>query len=143
MALAYTRKQPSEKKIVDERAYKDAEKAALAAYKSSINAGMPVITNRLRELLSVGVTAHVAGVSTRTVSRWAEHEGEIHPQNEQRIRLAYELADLLGKYNPPKVIRAWFLGTNPILDDASPADAIHDGNLKGVRAAAYEFIVGG
>lgn len=41
------------------------------------------------------------------------------------------------------MIRAWFVGMNPQLDDDSPAEAIHGGRLKEAMAAARAFAAGG
>ncbi len=39
-------------------------------------------------------------------------------------------------------IRAWFLGSNPQLDDLSPAEALHNGLNRETLAAARAFLAG-
>lgn len=40
------------------------------------------------------------------------------------------------------VARAWFIGANPWLGHHTPVDAIRDGRLKEVAAAAQAFVDG-
>ena len=99
----------------------------------------------LQDRLSTRLTAYIAGVkSGKTVYRWAGGETtDVRYESERRLRTAYEIAQLLGEYESPETIRAWFIGLDPLLDDASPADAIHDGRLKEAIAAARAFVAGG
>ncbi len=41
------------------------------------------------------------------------------------------------------VVRAWFIGMNPQLNDDSPAGAIRDGRMKEALGAAKAFMSGG
>lgn len=142
--MATTYRNTQQTQIDEEQAYNDVERAAVAAYRASISTDVKDVAKRLQELLSAGVAAYVAGVkSSRSVTRWANGETAIQPESEKRLRVAYEIVQLLANYDSEKIVRAWFLGINPHLDDLSPADAIHNGNLKEARAAAYEFAVGG
>lgn len=104
------------------------------------------IAGVLQELLSRRLTAYIAGVGDgKTVSRWANGEvSEIrdHTQ-EQRIRVAYEIAQLLMSYESAQTVKAWFIGLNPQLDDVSPVEAIHEGRLKDALVAARAFTAGG
>jgi hypothetical protein len=49
---------------------------------------------------------------------------------------------LLLSQDSPRTVRAWFIGLNPQLGDVSPAEAIHDGQLKEALAAARAFMAG-
>src|SRR4029079_11326758 len=87
-----------------------------------------------------------AGVGdARTVSRWASSEvTEIRDiWMEQRLRTAYEIAQLLLTYDAVQTVKAWFIGLNPQLGDVSPAEALRDGRLKETLSAARAFTVGG
>lgn len=103
------------------------------------------IAGLLQELLSVRLTAYVAGVkSGKSVTRWARGEVvSVRQESEQRLRTAYEIVHLLSQFDSPKVIRAWFIGMNPELDDVSPAEAIRDGRFRDAIGAAKSFIVSG
>lgn len=104
------------------------------------------VASVLQELLSRRLTAYLAGVKDgKTVTRWAigavteirDHE------TEQRVRTAYAVAQLLLSDDSAQTVRAWFIGLNPQLGDVAPAEAIRDGRLKDVLAAARAFMVGG
>ena len=41
------------------------------------------------------------------------------------------------------MIRAWFIGMNPQLDDESPAEVIREGRVKDALTAAKTFVSGG
>lgn len=99
----------------------------------------------LVDLLGSRLVAYIAGVKdTKTVRRWANNEGgEVRPDSQQRIRVAYEIAQLLIQVDSPRVVKAWFIGLNPQLDDVSPAEMLHEKKLKEVKTAARAFIAGG
>ena len=48
--------------------------------------------------------------------------------------------EVLVSVHPPDVARAWFMGMNLELGDASPAEALSDGRSREVMAAARSFI---
>lgn len=115
-------------------------------HRQAMTAPVQEIAGRLQELLSRRLTAYISGVDNgRTVARWASGEiTEIRQQEtEQRLRAAYEIALLLLDQDAPETVRAWFIGLNPQLGDVSPAEAIHDGNLKETFGAARAFLAGG
>lgn len=64
-------------------------------------------------------------------------------ENEKKLRTAYEISQLLVRFDSPRVVKAWFIGLNPQLGDVSPAEAIHDGDLKEAMSAARAFVAGG
>jgi len=100
----------------------------------------------IRSVLTPRLATYVTGVqATKTVARWARGEtANLRTENATRLRVAYEIVRLLQHAREsPETIQAWFLGMNPVLDDVSPARALHDGNYKGVRAAACAFAAEG
>jgi hypothetical protein len=104
------------------------------------------IAGMLQELLSRRLTAFIAGVGDgKTISRWASGEvAEIRDyRTEQRLRAAYEIAQLLMNYDASQTVKAWFIGLNPQLGDVSPAEALREGRLKDALMAARAFTVGG
>lgn len=119
---------------------------ATQVHRQAVEASLKEIASRLQELLTRRLTAYIAGVdSGKTVSRWASGQvTEIRNQaTELRLRTAYEIALVLLGQDSPQTVRAWFIGLNPQLDDVSPAQAIHDDQLKAALAAARAFIAGG
>lgn len=99
----------------------------------------------LADLLTGRLVAYITGVKDmRTVSRWAKGEiKDVRLESEQRLRAAYEIMTLLLRFEGPATVRAWFVGMNPLLGDASPADAIHQGSFQQALGAARNFIAYG
>lgn len=116
------------------------------ANRQAVSAPVSEIAGLLQSLLSRRLTAYIAGVGDgKTVSRWASGEiVEIRDHTvEQRLRTAYEIAQLLIGYDSAQTVKAWFIGLNPQLGDVSPAEAIREGRLKESVTAARAFIIGG
>jgi hypothetical protein len=115
------------------------------AHRQSVHASAAEVAGYLRELLGRRLVAYIAGVKdAKTVTRWASGEVEnVRDENEKRLRTAYEIAQLLVRFDSPRVVKAWFIGLNPQLGDTSPAEAIHDGDLKEAISAARAFVAGG
>lgn len=115
------------------------------AHRLATRVTMSEAARLLQELLSRRLTAYIAGVKDgKTVTRWVQ--GEVtaaRDDNEQRLRTAYEIAQLLLQFDSPRTVRAWFIGLNPQLDDRSPAEALHEGQLKEALSAARAFVAGG
>ena len=114
-------------------------------HRQSVNASVSEVASFLQDLLSRRLVAYIAGVKDgKTVTRWTNEEVRgVRQESEQRLRTAYEIAQLLVQFDSPRIVRAWFIGLNPQLDDVSPAEAIHEGRLKEAKAAARAFVAGG
>lgn len=99
----------------------------------------------LSRLLTGRVVAYIAGVKdARTVHRWTNGTiGDVRVESERRLRAAYEIMALLLRFEGPATTRAWFIGTDPFLGDASPADALHRGQVQEALGAARHFIAYG
>lgn len=116
------------------------------AHRRSVSDPLTTIAGVLQDVLSRRVTAFIVGVrDAKSVSRWASGEvTEIRdPEVEQRLRTTYAIVQMLLGLDAPVTIRAWFLGMNPELEDASPAEAIRDGNGRDAMSAARVFITNG
>lgn len=115
-------------------------------HRQAVTASVSEVAGLLQELLSRRLTTYIAGVQDgKTVNRWTSGEvTEIRDhETEQRLRTAYEIAQLLLADDSPRTVRAWFIGLDPHLGDTSPAEAIREGRLQDVLAAARAFRVGG
>lgn len=103
----------------------------LDAFERSVRLPMPQLVSELRDLLGAKLVAYLGGVrETRAVRQWADGErGVQDPVDEQRLRLAHQVAALIAQRDSPGVVQAWFQGLNPHLDDTSPARRLRDGDL--------------
>lgn len=102
------------------------------------------ITKHLIENLGPKLVAHMVGRDPQAVQRWAK--GDQRPQQddiERRLRAVFSIYELITQNDTRYVARAWFLGMNPQLDDASPAEAVANGDLREAMAAARAFTAGG
>lgn len=116
------------------------------AHRQTVHAPLTTIASVLQEVLSRRVTAYIVGVKdAKTVSRWAS--GEIteirNPDVEQRLRTAYAITQLVLSVTSPRVVKAWFIGMNPELEDISPAEAIREGHGREAMLAARVFVTNG
>ncbi len=115
------------------------------AHRLSVLVPLDQAVRELQETLTRRLVAYVAAVKdAKTVTRWANGEAiDMRSDAEQRVRVAYEITQLLSQHESAAVVRAWFIGLNPQLDDVSPAEAIHEGRLREALGAARTFVAVG
>lgn len=106
----------------------------------------PDLVQRLRELLGSKLVAYLGSATdTRTVREWADPTDVCTPPDDAvaRLRIAHEVATLIGEKESATVVQSWFQGRNPLLDDMAPARALRDGEVDdggaNVMAAARAF----
>lgn len=107
------------------------------------------VVSELARHLGLALVAEIAGVSeTRAVREW--QSGERAPRSAEldtKLRLALRIVYMLEAYDSDAVIRSWFTGLNPRLEDNAPADVLREGTLpesgRDVLNAARAFIVTG
>jgi hypothetical protein len=127
----------------------DTQELVEAANRQSIRTPFADVAYFLQDVLGRQLVAYIAGVeATKTVSRWASGKVDApRLKHEKRLRIAYEITFLLTAFEAPRVVKAWFIGLNPQLDDRAPAEVIRkasdDAELKEAVAAARAFIAGG
>ncbi len=112
------------------------------AHRQAVEVPIHDLAHSLQDLLTRQLTTHIAGVKDgKTVTRWVSGEiSEIRNfEVEQRLRTAYEIAQILLVTEQPATVKAWFIGLNPLLNDASPIEAIGAGQLKEAIVAAKAF----
>lgn len=118
------------------------------AHQRAVRSPFPTVAKELRDLLGARLVAYIGGVqNTRAVREWAEGGRTPSQEEQQRLRLALQVALLITAADDNEIAQAWFQGINPQLDDRSPARMLRDGTLNeagpAVIAAARAFLVGG
>lgn len=103
------------------------------------------IVRRVRGILGARLTAYIAGVQeTQTVRAWADGAETPSDDVALRLRFAYRIAAGIAQRDGNQVAQAWFMGMNPLLDDASPAQLIRESHAVTVHSliasAAQSFI---
>ncbi|GAA1150456.1 hypothetical protein [Nesterenkonia lutea] len=97
------------------------------------------IVQELTEVFGSSLLSFIMEVDSRSLQRWAGGHG-IRYDSEKRVRDLDTVVAFLRQKEEPATIRAWFMGMNPQLDDASPAEAIRDGSARDVMAAARAYL---
>lgn len=102
------------------------------------------IAEYLNKNLGPKLVAYMVGKSTQTVARWAEGtQSPPQPDVERKLRGAFQIVQLLVETDSRHVVRAWFIGMNPQLEDRSPAEVIAAGDVRAAMTAARAFSTGG
>lgn len=109
---------------------------------NAMRAGPDELASRLQAVLGQRLTALVAGTpDPKAVGEWARGVRAPHPGKEARLRLAFQVVELLLQAESERTVRAWFLGMNPSLGDRSPASVIAEGTEpQAALEAAYAFL---
>lgn len=115
-----------------------------SAHRTQVSFEIADIAAFLQETLGQRLVAFMAGVSDpKTVGQWIRGAQRPRHESEEHLRTAFQVFHLLQDEESPHTVRAWFIGMNPQLDDVSPAEAIHEGELKDVWVAAKAYVSGG
>ena len=103
------------------------------------------IAGYLQEHLGQKITAYLSGVDhAKTVGQWIA--GHVEPRDlpKTRLRYAYQAARFLIETYDDETARAWFFGSNTLLDDEAPAYVLRHGttpdDLRLVVPAVRRFV---
>lgn len=82
------------------------------------------LTRELVKILGRPLVAIAMGVKgTEIVARWERGEEKPHPNREQAMRFALQMAKILQRYSP-RTVQTWFIGSNQHLGDHSPVEVL-------------------
>ncbi len=121
----------------------DVRARAREAHRTSVEWSLDHMAAFLQAVLGQKLVAHLAKVDPKTVGHWANGGRQPRPENEKRLRTAFQVFQLLQAEDDAHTVRAWFIGLNPQLDGQAPADAIRAGRHQDVWVAAQSYIAGG
>ena len=94
--------------------------------------GIHQIVANLVATLGLSLVATISGVKeTRAVQQWTDAR---EPQRPQVLRFALQLTLMIVDIADASTARAWFQGSNPYLDDRSPAIMLRTLALEDVQA---------
>lgn len=117
---------------------------AQEAHRKAVEISPNDIAKALQEALGQKLTAHIARVADpKTVGAWASGETSPREASEQRLRAAFQIFHLLQEQDSSYVVRAWFIGHNPQLENEAPADVLREGRFREVFLAAEAYLSGG
>lgn len=121
----------------------DVDSARTTAHRDSLKVGQCDLVAALEEKLGARLLAFIVDRSQSTISRWKSESTEAGEASLLPLRVAYQVVRLLENAEADVTIRAWFLGSNPQLDDLSPAEALREGMNRETMAAARAYLAGG
>jgi hypothetical protein len=80
------------------------------------------IAEYLQEHLGQKITAYLSGVEhAKTVGSWISGDSDPRDPAKTRLRYAYQAARFLIEAYDAETAKAWFFGSNTLLDDEAPA----------------------
>lgn len=112
-----------------------------AAHEDSVRVEQRDLVEALTSKLGAKLVAFIADRDASTISRWKSGT----PADEVALlplRITYQIVKLLERAEADSTIRAWLIGSNPQLDDVSPAEALREGMNRETLAAARAFLGG-
>ena len=118
--------------------------AVRQAHRQAVETSPGDMARFLQDALGQKLVAYIADVSgARTVARWVAGERKPGTDAEERLSAAFYVFRLLSEVESSYVVRAWFAGRNPLLDDVAPATVIREGRMQDAIAAARAFVSDG
>jgi hypothetical protein len=117
--------------------------ARTTAHRDSVEVSQTDLVAALNQKLGPQLVAFIVDRTVSTISRWKTGSVDAGEAALLPLRLAYQVIRLLENAEADATIRAWFMGTNPQLDDMSPAEALREGLNRETMAAARAFLAGG
>jgi hypothetical protein len=102
---------------------------------------LPVVRS-LHEALGPRLIAVMAGASAETVESWVRGDTAPSPEIADRLRNAWQAAEMLLEVEHPAVVHGWFNGLNPTLGDRPPAIVVGE-DPEAFWIAAREFFAYG
>lgn len=108
-------------------------KSDMQAHADAMSLPINAVVSRLVTLLGATTVAVIGGVTeTRAVMQWTDDRA---PQRPHVLRFALQLATMIGNDGQTELIRAWFAGSNPHLDDQVPMLMLRDKPLHEISAS--------
>ena len=100
------------------------------------------IVRRLNSHLGPTLVAALAGTKDRRQPiRWAKPDGpKLSAEFERRIRFAQRVWVAISDAESDSVARAWFIGSNPRLNEDTPMTAIREDRHREVMSALTAFL---
>lgn len=122
------------------------DRASNNARSSSRNRSVQVdvrdVSDTLVRVLGRQLLSSILDQSVHTIQGWAADESVPSAEDARRLCNAYKVYALLSTVEGDATIRAWFMGMNSQLEDASPAEALAADHVRDVMFAARSFVNG-
>ena len=98
-------------------------------------------TRQLVSQLGITAVSFLAGAKdSKQAAKWQQADGpEPRQEPTRRLMAAHRAWQMIATAENDYVARNWFIGTNPRLEELSPLEALREGQIKQVLAAATAF----
>lgn len=119
---------------------------AIEAHRKAVDSSLQEMASTLVDVLGRVLVAGIVGVrNPKTISRWANGDvGSVRDRySEERLLALFQVVAFMQEQEGNDTIRAFMIGMSPVLNDSSPAMAVHNGDFKGAMDAAKNLMAGG
>lgn len=101
-------------------------------------------TRQLVSQLGPTAVSFLAGAKdSKQAAKWQQADGpEPRQEPARRLMAAHRAWQMVSTTESDFVARNWFIGSNPRLEELSPIEALREGQIKQVIAAATAFADG-
>jgi hypothetical protein len=107
-----------------------------SAHRSASTQPVATIAAEIQQALGPSLASVVLGMrDPKAIGAWAKGTRTPRPAQEQSLRALSQIISMLASAESTDVIRAWFGGMNPDLDDRAPAIVFQDDAVAVLRAA--------
>lgn len=110
------------------------------AHQRAVESELTPAVKSLTETLGKALVAVIVNRDVKTISRWIAGQGPSGDDEQRRIIDTLQIVELLLTGDSPAIVRAWFMGMNPQLDDQNPAEVLAEGRARDVMAAARAYV---
>jgi hypothetical protein len=107
------------------------------AHREAVTQPISKIADELQEVLGQKLTAYCAGLKDgRLIGKYSREEVAPTQETETRLRDLFIVVRLLRSREDALTVRAWMLGSHPLLEDRAPAELLHQENAGLVQRTA-------
>lgn len=113
-----------------------ATRSRRSAHRDASRSSVAEIAGYLQSILGPTLTSVTLGIKdVKAIGQWARSQRQPRAAQEKVLRETYQVVNYLAQVETADVIRAWFMGMNPDLDDQSPALMMRSDPVAVLKAA--------
>lgn len=105
------------------------------AHREAMTTPITNLAQQLQEMLGQRLTAYAVNIKDpKSIGKYARGEGKPRQESARRLRELFQICRVLDE--EADVVRAWMIGSNPLLDDRAPIEVLREGALHPVIRTA-------
>lgn len=95
------------------------------------------VAQKLQETLGQRLTAFAVGArDPKAIGKYASGRQKPRDETALRLRDLYVVVQILLARETAETVRAWMIGSNPLLEDRAPIELLHEEAVESVSRAA-------